>query len=153
MINAKDLKVNENVMGIRLTPKDSGITLSFIKGFLLEKNEELYGYPIEIVEDKIKSGGLFNAVYDECLVITNTEHRTDYFKFVICLRRAGNTGTITCHYYGNSELTYKKNRDEDRKNKLTGMIANSLFGVNQAAFAQEYDYYNAIDGLFNTMLD
>lgn len=105
-----------------------------------------YGVPVEIQEDQVQSGGIFNKKYEDCLCIINTEHESDYFKYCIRMQKTGTMAFVYVNYYGQSTLTGKKNQEEDRKNSgsLAKMALGAIFKVDQQAFDAEYNYYAVI---------
>ncbi|MBS1402785.1 MAG: hypothetical protein HPZ79_07360 [Oscillospiraceae bacterium] len=155
MIKAKELKPTERT-GVRLRGKDAEfITLSILQEMLLKKNEDTFGLPISIRDDKLESGGLFSGTVQDCLIITNTEHPSDYFKYCVTLNKQGKMATIIMQYYGQSELTGKANRAEERKRSgsLRGALANAVLGFDEAAYAAEYEYYDMLEQLFNEIFE
>ena len=148
MIKATELK-STGKPGYRLRRENaSQIDLGFIKSIIQNTNEEEYGLPIEISEDQIKSGSLFNSSIEEYLILTNVNHRDDYFKYCLTLRKQGKMATVNLQYYGSSVLTAKAQQTEERKNSLGGMLLNVVSGVNQAAYDAEYEYYEMLENLF-----
>lgn len=150
MIKATDLKPTDHP-GYRFRAEDAAIlSLGGIRNTLLSKNEETYGLPIKIETNQIKSGGLLKSTIEDCLIITNTEHPTDYFGYCLTLSKQGKMAIVKLQYYGSSVLTGKANQTKEREQKgtLTGMLANAVFGVDQAAYNKEYEYYDALESLF-----
>lgn len=149
MIKATELK-STGKAGIRFRSDDAAaLNLESVKEMILKNNEESYGLPIQISKEQIKSGNLLKSTIEDCLIITNKEHPGDYFKYCLTLRKQGKMATISFQYYGSSILTGKAQDTEDRKKTgtLGGMLANALFGVDQAAFDAEYEYYAMLDSL------
>lgn len=150
MIKLTELKDTENP-GVRLrgtAAEDANLDL--LSELLLNANENEYGLPISIQKDTVKSGSLLKPVLEDCLLITNEDHPTDYFKYCLLLRRQGKMATVAMFYYGTSVLTGKMNRAAERKNSgtLRGMVANAVFGPDQTAYEAEYEYYNMLEQLF-----
>ena len=148
------IKFNElqpsNKPGYRLRgDMAAGISLPLIQKVILEHNDRDFGLPISIQQDQIKSGGLLNPSFEDCLILTNNEHPYDYFKYCITLKKQGKMATVDMHYYGRSALTGEMNRAEERKNKISGMIANAIKGSNQAGVKAEYEYYDMLEQLFS----
>lgn len=155
MINVKELQ-DTGKPGYRINEGKLGVTLTYdlLKKQLEKINEDTYGLPISITEDQVKSGGVFNSSVDECLVITNNEHPTDYFKYCITMRRQGKIATVIMNVFGTSKLTYKQSRAEERKKSgsISGMIMNAFLGPNETDVKNEYDYYDMIENLFDDLL-
>lgn len=153
MIKASDLKPTEKP-GYRFRWNEAAVLdLELIKRLILQKNEDEYGLPIEIMEEEIRSGGLFNSSSEACLILINTEHRNDYFKYCLTLRKQGKMATVSLQYYGMSVLTGKARQAEERKQTLGGMLLNAVAGVNQAAYDAEYEYYEMVENLFQSVFE
>lgn len=148
MIKAKELKPTGKP-GFKVNgPVAENITLELLQDLLIHTNEETYGLPILIEKDQLGSDGLFSGTVQDCLIIKNTDHPTDYFKYCVTLRKQGKMAFIDMQYYGQSELTGKANKAEERKNSLSGALANAVFGYDEAAYNEEYTYYDMIEDLF-----
>ena len=124
------------------------VSLPIIQELLLQYNDENFGLPITITNDQIKSGGLFNPHIEDCLILTNTEHGKDYFKYCITLKKQGKMATVDMRYYGWSILTEKKGRAEERGNKISGMIINMVKGTDEVGMDAEYEYYEMLETMF-----
>ena len=125
------------------------ISLPLIRETLLEYNDENYGLPITIASEQIKSGGLLNSQVEDCLILTNTEHSYDYFKYCITLKKQGKMATVNMRYYGQSKHTGEMNKAEERGKKLGGMLFNAIKGTDQAGFDAEYEYYDMLEQMFS----
>ena len=155
MIKAKELKPTERG-GVRLRGESAEIiTLSLLQEMLVKTNDDTFGFPISVREDKIETGGLFSGTIQDCLIITNTKHPSDYFKYCVTLSKQGKMATINMQYYGQSELTGKANKAEERKQSgsLRGALANAVWGVDEAAYAAEYEYYGMVEQLFEELFE
>lgn len=149
MIKATELKSTEKP-GIRYRGDMAAtLTLGVVKELIERCNEENYGLPIQIRADQIKQGNLLRATIEDCLIVTNTQHSGDYFKYCLTLRKQGKMATLAFQYYGMSVLTGKANETEERKKSGTfsGFLLNKAFGVNQAELDAEYEYYEMLDNL------
>lgn len=150
MIKATELK-DTGKPGFRIREEQGFcLTLGMIKEKFIEENEKSYGLPIKILDEQVKSGGIFNSSIEDCLIITNIEHVTDYFKYCITLRKQGRIATVQLNYYGMSKLTGKMNAAEERKKNgsLSGMLINAIAGPNKEAVQTEYDYYDMVEQIF-----
>lgn len=148
MIKLDELKPTEKP-GYRMRgPVAEAITLPLIKENLTKINDEQFGLPIKVENERIKSGGLFKSTEEECLILTNTSHPNDYFKYCITLSKQGKMATVNMRYYGSSKLTGDMNRAEERGGKLSGMLMNAIVGVDKAAMQAEYEYYDMLEELF-----
>ena len=155
MIKAKELKPTGKP-GVRLRGESAEVvTLNLLQEMLLKTNAYTFGLPISVREDQLESGGLFSGTVQDCLIITNTEHPGDYFKYCVTLNKQGKMATINMQYYGQSELTGKAAKAEERRQSrsLRGALANAVFGVDEAAFAAEYEYYDMLEQLFNEIFE
>lgn len=149
MISASILKpIEKPAFYIR---EDNGpITLEVIKRVFEETNNDNYGLPINITYDQVKSGGFFNSSVEDCLIITNTLHPNDYFKYCITIKKQGKIATVTMTYWGTSSLTAQKNKQEERNQSgsLGGMLLNLVSGVNENDYNAEYQYYDMLEQMF-----
>lgn len=152
MIKRDQLKSSDKP-GIRYSGENAEIlNARFVRDLLESRNKEGYGLPIEISVDQVKSGGLLNSTVEDCVIITNTEHPSDYFKYCLTVQKQGRMAYLTIYYYGTSTLTGKANQSEARKGSLGGMLLNAISGVNQAAYDMEYQYYDMLDTLIDETL-
>lgn len=124
-------------------------SLEVLKARIEQENEERYGLPLGFSYDNVKHGGLFNASTERCLLITNTEHPSDYFNYCAILRSKGKRGTLQFFYYGHSVLTGKKEQEEARGKNLGGMLLNALVRVDQTKYDEEYQYYADLDRMID----
>ncbi len=150
-VKATDLKVPQENAGYVI--KDGAdIELFMVKARILEINEKEYGLPIAVCDAKLLSGGIFHRTETYCLILTNTEHTNDYFKYCLTLRAQGKSAFLSIYYYGQSRLTGQMNKVEQRKESrsLSGSLANAMFGVDETAFQDEYNYYQALNRLFES---
>lgn len=124
------------------------ITLELIKEMFEKINNERYGLPISITYDQIKSGGFFNSSVEDCLLICNSIHPHDYFKYCITVKKQGKIATVTMTYWGTSTLTAQKNRQEERSGSIGGLLLNALKSVNENDYNVEYQYYDMLEQIF-----
>ncbi len=144
MIKENELRETNNP-GYRLSGEDANLTLEVMKSMFEGANNSMYNLPIEIEYEQIKSGGVFNSKTEDCLSITNTQHRSAYFKYCIIMRKQINTLIVQMKYYGSSLLTAEWELAEARKNGgLIGKAIGALKGFDQAAFDEEYAYYDML---------
>lgn len=152
VVKASDLKVPQENGGY-IIQDGAGIELSAVKARILEVNEKEYGLPITVCDTKLLSGGALRRTETDCLIIANTEHTNDYFKYCLTIRAQGKSAFLSIRYYGESTLTGQMNKAEQRKESqsLSGSLANAVFGVDEAAYQDEYNYYEAINQLFESV--
>ena len=151
MIKENELR-NTDFPGFHWTGETAEmVSLDGVKSVFEQKNAELYNLPVEITFEQIKSGGLLNSKVEDCLIITNTYHRTGYFKYCIRLNKQTqiNTARLTLSYYGYSKLGEEYAESEARKNGgLLGKAIGALKGFDNAAFEEEGMYYSFIEKTF-----
>ncbi len=156
MIKVSELK-DTGKPGYRISEAQVGgvITLDLLKQLFVKTNDEMYGLPVSVSKDQLKSGGLMNSTIEDCLVITNTAHPTDYFKYCITLKKQGKMAFICLNYYGSSVLTGKMHKADERKKSgsLSGMLLNAISGPNEAAYDEEYNYYDMIENIFSEICE
>lgn len=158
MISANVLKKPDmDVPGYRIRGMgdiESRQFLDALKQKITEVNDASYGFPIMIADDKVKYGGMFNSTTEDCIVITNTEHETDYFWYVITAKKQAQVMVSEMFYYGQSKLTGRANATEQRKQSgtLRGLLMNAAFGVNENDLNAEYDYYQTLHEIYNSIL-
>lgn len=149
MIKSSELKPSGK-NGYRFSAQTaSDLNLDLIRIMLLECNNEQFGLPITVTKEQIKSGNILKSTIEDCLILANTAHQSDYFKYCLTLRKQGKMATVSLQYYGGSVLTAKMEQTQERAHKgLSGMIGNALFGVDQSAYDAEYEYYAMLEELF-----
>lgn len=128
------------------------LSVEVAKKLLEDVNEEKYGLPITVMIDQVKSGGLFNSSVEDCVIIRNNEHSSDYFSYCLTIQKQGKMAYLSVYYYGMSTLTAKRRQSEERKGSLGGMLMNAISGVDQAAYDAEYQYYDMLDALIDETL-
>lgn len=151
VVKASDLKVPQENGGY-IIQDGAGIELSAVKARILEVNEKEYGLPITVCDAKLLSGGALRRTEADCLIIANAEHTNDYFKYCLTIRAQGKSAFLSIRYYGESKLTGQMNKAEQRKESLSlsGSLANAMIGVDEAAYQDEYNYYEALNRLFES---
>lgn len=150
-VKAADLKVPQENAGY-VIKGGADIELFLVKARILEINENEYGLPIAVCDAKLLSGGIFHRTETDCLIIANTAHTNDYFKYCLTIRVQGKSAFLSIRYYGESKLTGQMNKAEQRKESqsLSGSLANAMIGVDEAAYQDEYNYYEALNRLFES---
>lgn len=129
-------------------------SLNELQGILLNPKSGLptIGIPIELKWDQIQSGNKFNRRYDDCLVLKNAEHPTDYFHFVFTTRVTGTMSTISIYRSGHSLLSAQKNKQQERRssNSLFVNILGAATKVDDRGLAEEYDYYALVTDIIKS---
>lgn len=108
-----------------------------------------YGFPkmgiqYSLCKDQIKSGGLFNKKYEDCLVLRTTEIE-GCAAFVFTAQRMGNMAKLSIYRLGigaSQEQIDKKNRR--MQGGALSMIAGMMTKVDETAMEREKFYYNAV---------
>ena len=108
-----------------------------------EKGLPSIGIPTEFERDQIQRGGMFNKQYEDCLVLKNAEHPSDYFHFTFTARTTGNVTTISIFRSGTSPLSQKSNLKDMRKSSdsLFQNILGAVTKTDEQGLEAEYDYY------------
>lgn len=138
---------------------EEGTTLD-IEQQIIEKEANEMGIPVAFSRDRIKSGGLFNKVVDDCLVIYNPEHKKDYFHFCVYLSRQGKRTYIYTKLFGKSKQMDKFDRAEaarqDRQGKelayqLGSAVGSGLrnLGRSKRKLQDEQQYYAILGDVFD----
>ena len=102
-VKAADLKVPQENAGY-VIKGGADIELFLVKARILEINENEYGLPIAVCDAKLLSGGIFHRTETDCLIIANTAHTNDYFKYCLTIRVQGKSAFLSIRYYGESKL-------------------------------------------------
>lgn len=148
MIKENELKGME-FPGYRLAGDEANCTFDFMKDLFEGTNNNMYKLPIAITSDQIKSGGLLNSKTEDCIVISNTDHTSGYFKYCITMRKQINTLAVDMWYFGTSTLTAEKHTVEERtQGGLIGKAINMVKGFDQRAYEEEYAYYGMLEETF-----
>jgi len=138
------------------------INLEAVKAALTETAEE-NGIAIAFYEDQVKSGGIFNRVIEDCLVMYHPEHRYDYFTFCIRVQREGPLTLIAVNDFGSSKQMDKFARAEnarlDRQGKdlsyqIGSLIGSGLrnIGKSKQKLEEEQNYYAAVEYLLDQVI-
>lgn len=116
--------------------------------------------PVEIENDTLKVGGVFNSRELECLVISHPEHQRDYFKFVVVLRghevilaTTGTSKQMKKHAIADANKQWRQGRSTSEKigNMIGGAIW--LIGKSKSKLEQEQVYYDALLEAIGTVLE
>lgn len=78
------------------------ITLQTIQNAIDDK-AKAYEIPVSFYDDQIKYGGMLNSSLVDCIVLYHPEHRNDYLKMVISIKRQGTMAFISIHEFGESK--------------------------------------------------
>lgn len=78
------------------------ITLQTIQNALEDKANE-YQIPIAFYEEQIKYGGMLSSSMVDCIVLYHPEHRNDYYKIAISIKRQGTMAFISAYEFGESK--------------------------------------------------
>lgn len=120
-------------------------TLADVQRILLDEENGLptIGIPTTFEKDQIQRGGMLNKQYEDCLVLKNAEHPSDYFHFAFTARTTGNVTTIGIFRSGTSPLSQKSNLKDMRKasDSLFQNILGAVTKTDEQGLDAEYDYY------------
>lgn len=119
--------------------------------------------PVAFAPDKVKSGGLFNSVVDDCLVMYHPTHKNDYYKFCIRVKRQGTYAYVYINSFGQSKQGAKAAIAEqgkaDRRGKsLSYQIGSAIgeglltMGKNKAKLEEETMYYQCVFDIFDDII-
>jgi len=139
-----------------------GITLETVTEAIKESAMNM-GIPVSFRNDQVKSGGLFNGVVEECVVLYHPEHESDFFKFCIRVKRQGKYAFVYVNDFGKSKQIAKANTAEFMKNdragkelsyKVGSLIGQGLrtLGRNQNKLEEENNYYQCIFDIFDEIV-
>lgn len=123
------------------------LDLDMISNAIISKNNEKFGLPIEISKDQVKAGNWLNPNVQDCLVVTNTEHKDSYLKYVIRVFPQGATTSMKCDYWGISDNAVNQAKRENRRG-LSGLVMNAISPDKQQEYQVEDTYYR----MFNTII-
>lgn len=73
------------------------------------------GIPTQFEHDQIQRGNMISKQTEDCLVLKNSHHLNDYFHFVFTVRTTGNMTFIGIFRSGQSPLSGKANKRDERK--------------------------------------
>lgn len=111
------------------------------------------GVPIAFRDEQVKSGGFFDLVLEDCVVMYHPAHENDYFKFCIRVKRQGNFTFVIINDFGRSKQVDKAYAAEDAQKiregkdlpfQIGSRIAETLFtlGRNKRKLEDELRYYD-----------
>ena len=120
----------------------TGLTADNVAAAMSQKAEEM-GIPARITTDTIKEGGMFGASYP-CVVINHPNPPQQYFTDIYII----NGNSVNFYFFGESKANTATNKANARKNKLSGMILNSISGSKEMAYQQEMVWHNQIKSIF-----
>ena len=79
-----------------------GINLAVVQNALMEQAVK-YQITVQFYNDQVKEGGLLNSDSTDCIVMFHPEHRNDYIKYVISIKRQGTMAFVAVDNYGISK--------------------------------------------------
>lgn len=124
------------------------------------------GIPVAFKSDQVKSGGLFNSVVEDCLVLYHPQHEKDYYNFCIRVSHQGNIAFVSVNDFGNSRLegnagskaylkdTMRNGSGAEKVGALIGAGARRLIkgGANKQKMEQEQQYYACLVDIFDQII-
>lgn len=140
----------------------SSVTLKAIQTALTEQANTV-GLPIAFYDDQVKSGGLFNKLIEDCIVLYHPEHKNDYFKFAIRVQRQGNLAFVYVNDFGKSSQmakaqiaeSYKNDRQGQRMSYKVGSLvgqALTTIGRSKTKLEAEQNYYYALEEILDQVI-
>lgn len=147
MLKEKDLI--KNVTGFRVKDKDNDLNFDTIKNVIAAEVPD-YDYRVTFTLDELKSGGMFNSKTEKVLVVTNSDHPYDYYKYVFCLGKQGIFTIYNVFLAGHSKLVSKDARRQQKYANSSfagGMAMNIAHSIhnNDDALDKEQGYYNVFE--------
>lgn len=118
--------------------------------------------PLATKREQVKSGGLFNSMVEDCIVLYHPEHENDYIKFCVRVNRKGKYAFVDIDEYGISAQLSKAAQvqlgKEERRGKGLGYQLGSVIGekiatigISQSKLAEEERYYSCMHGIINQL--
>jgi len=143
-------------------PDGSSITLYAVQNAITERAKEM-GLPIAFYQDQVKSGGMFNKVIEDCIVMYHPAHPNDYFKFCIRVSHQGSYAFVNIMDFGSSKqmskagqiAAYKEDRQGQSMSYKVGSLIGQAFasiGSNKAKLEEEQNYYSCITDLLDEII-
>lgn len=140
----------------------TGITLQTVHDAIIKCAMNM-NIPVAFTPDKVKSGGLFNSVVDDCLIMYHPKHKNDYIKFCIRVKYQGSYAYVYINAYGQSKQGAKAAIAEegkaDRRGKslsyqLGSVIGEGLLtmGKNKAKLEEERMFYQCVFDIFDEIV-
>lgn len=134
-------------------PLYTGIKLSLetIKREILTAARR-YGLPIEIKNDEVKPATGLAAIgipAEPCIVIYNTQHRNDYYNYIISIKMQGSSAYLAM-YLGGSSKNYRDEVIASNSSSIFSQIAGNRAKTKKIS---EHIYYDEIKEIINAVLD
>lgn len=140
MLKDKELKdkVIEDYEG---SSANSGMTLDRLRG-RIEKLAAANGIPVDLAIEELRIGNALSNTTGDVLVLSNPEHKGDYFGICIMFKSGGVRPVVSAYFCGNSKqlgLEMKQRQAKaNRYNRVTKSLergvktGTSIFGTIQA---------------------
>ena len=148
MIQEKLLKTCENISGVyeRVQVNGAGGLQPLIE--LIEKSMAAEKQKIKLINTQIQFGSFLNKSYEDCVVMQNAEHGSDYFQFVFSYRvsKSGNEYYYIYSMGGSSNFSAQDTSREiaSEGGFLNGIIA-KLGKPKKDDILEEEEYYEAVN--------
>lgn len=137
------------------------ITLKVVEDAIRNCADKM-GIPVAFYPEEIKMGGLFSSIKEECLVMYHPQHRDDYFKFCIRIRRQGSYAFVTINDFGKSKLITKEGASEGAyagaastgglSGVVVGAVVKSILKPNKSKLEDEKNYYQCVFDIFDEIV-
>lgn len=138
---------------------------------LLENYFNESAIPVSFYSDEIQLGGLFSLDFAPCLVLCHPDHKDDYFKFSIQVKRQGNLAYVSVNSFGSSRMMGNQDASDYLKDTLrfgsgaaTSEKVGALLGagarailkggmkVNKQKLEDEQDWYSFVSDAFEEVI-
>ncbi len=145
---------------IRMTSSEN-VTLENIKKEFSYFADE-YGISLAMGYGEIRKGGMFSSDSVQCLIIANSNHQNDYYKYCVSLAFQGKVPFVTINQFGRSPQMEKEGRaqfaKEDRKGKSLSYKLGSKFsemilnaGKSADKFQEEQRFYAVMEDIISNV--
>ena len=165
MLKYKDMwNVYTNDEGFSMDDPQGVFNLADAKA-MLEQALASHSIPVTITSDTVKCGGLFSKDDRECLVLTSTEHKRNYYQYVLIIKTEYGRTYLTYCKMGQSKDMGKeaaKQGAREARNSyasqqgglgahLGAAMGNAIGGIGagkrQARIESEKNYYNLLENV------
>ena len=148
MIPEKFLKTCDNISGVyeRVQANGSGGLQPLIQ--LIQKSMADERQNIKLINEQIQFGSFFNKSYEDCVVMQNAEHGSNYYQFVFSYRVSKN-GNEYYYIYSMGNSHNFSMRDTSREIAAEGGFLNGIVAkLNKPKkddILEEEEYYEAVN--------
>lgn len=143
MIKEKQLVDHFQVRGLRWVSQngEKEVTIQQLVMAMLREGNKVFGLPIDIREETVQTGGIFNSSTSPCIILHNNQ-MSNYLDYVLIMTpMQGNICHIQIRQTG-----YSKNMNSN-PNSLMGKLTGA-----QSALQAEMTYYATLEQLISETL-